>query len=273
MQKLSEPSNVNGVISRGRQNSILARMRAEGSVSVRELARDFDVSESTIRRDLELLDRNGELTRTHGGAVLLPRATVSTWSDPETRERPFGAASPAEESQKAAVAAAAARLVPDDAVVLLDIGTTTPYLARELHGRPVTVITSNLAVFDELRADEAVRLVLLGGAVRRNYRSLVGSLTQQALRELSADIAFLTCTGVRRDGRVVDNMAVEAPVKQAIIAASGSVVLLAPRAKFPGTGAMRICDLAEIDMVITTEGADEMTLDRCRQAGGQVVFA
>jgi DeoR/GlpR family transcriptional regulator of sugar metabolism len=272
MQNLSKATMVSGVISRGRQNNILARMQREGSVSVRDLARQFDVSESTIRRDLELLDRNGELTRTHGGAVLLPRATVSTKSDPERQERPFGAAGSAEESQKAAVAAEAARLVADDAVILLDIGTTTPYLARELHGRPVTVITSNLAVFDELREDEAIRLVLLGGVVRRNYRSLVGSLTQQALRELSADIAFLSCTGVRPDGRVVDNMAVEAPVKQAMMAASGSVVLLAPEAKFPGTGAMRICDLAEIDIVVTTSGADEKTLEYCRQAGGEVIF-
>ena len=273
MQNLSKTSMVSGMISRGRQNSILARMRKEGSASVRDLAREFDVSESTIRRDLELLDRNGELTRTHGGAVLLPRATVSTAADPERQERPFGAAGSREEGEKAAVAAEAARLVPDDAVVLLDIGTTTPYLAKQLRGRPVTVITSNLAVFDELRDDDAVRLVLLGGVVRRNYRSLVGSLTQQALRELSADIAFLSCTGVRADGRVVDNMAVEAPVKQAIIAASGSVALLAPKAKFPGTGAMRICDLTEIDIVLTTSGADEKTLEQYRQAGGKVIHA
>jgi DeoR/GlpR family transcriptional regulator of sugar metabolism len=264
---------VNVVISRGRQNSILTKMREDGSASVRELAQEFEVSESTIRRDLELLDRNGELTRTHGGAVLMPRATVSTASDPERLERPFGVASPDEERRKVAIAAAAARMVPDNAILLLDIGTTTPHLARQLRGRPVTVITSNIAVFDELREEESVRLVLLGGVVRRNYQSLVGSLTQQALRDVSADFAFLTCTGVRPDGRVVDNMAVEAPVKQALIAAAGRIVLLATEAKFPGTGAMRICDLSDVDTVITTSGADEGTLDRYRQAGGKVVLA
>ncbi|MEK8174926.1 hypothetical protein NKH77_55270 [Streptomyces sp. M19] len=86
-------------------------------------------------------------------------------------------------------------MVPDQSVVLLDIGTTTPMLARRLRGRDITVITSNLAVFDALRDDEAVRVVLLGGVVRRNYRTLVGSITELALRQVSADILFLSCTG------------------------------------------------------------------------------
>ncbi|MFD0444066.1 DeoR/GlpR family DNA-binding transcription regulator [Streptomyces rhizosphaericus] len=66
-------------------------------------------------------------------------------------------------------------------------------------------------MLDELRDDDAVRLVMLGGVLRRNYQSLVGSLTEQALRQVSADLLFLSCTGVRPNGHVVDNMAVEAP--------------------------------------------------------------
>jgi DeoR/GlpR family transcriptional regulator of sugar metabolism len=203
--------------------------------------------------------------------VLRPGATVTDSGDPLQRERPFAADAGLELKQR--VADRAAALVPDESVVLLDIGTTTPLVARQLRGRPVTVITSNLAVLDELRDDECVRLVMLGGVFRRNYRSFVGSLTQSALTQVSVDWAFLSCTGVRPSGHVVDDMAVEAPIKQAMIAAADRIVLLATAAKFPGTGALRLCALSDVDFVVTTAGANPQTLELCRQAGGQVIFA
>ncbi|GIL29846.1 DeoR/GlpR family DNA-binding transcription regulator [Actinocatenispora comari] len=258
------------MILRERQNHILSALQTDGAASVRQLAEQLSVSESTIRRDLEILDRNGELTRTYGGAVLKPRATMQD-NGPGEIEEPFDETVDAE--LKVRLADAAATMVPDHSVVLLDIGTTTPMLARRLHGRDITVITSNLAVFDELRDDEAVRVVLLGGVVRRNYRTLVGSIAELALRQVSADILFLSCTGVRANGAVVDNMAVEAPIKQSMIAASDKVVLLASEAKFPGSGALRLCSVEDVDVLVTTTEAPEQTLALCRRAGGEVVVA
>jgi DeoR/GlpR family transcriptional regulator of sugar metabolism len=259
------------VILRERQDRIVRALRSDGAASVRDLAQSLEVSESTIRRDLDLLDRNGELIRTYGGAVLRPGETVADSGDPLRRERPFTAETGIQLKQR--VAERAAALVPDDAVVLLDIGTTTPLVARRLRGRRVTVITSNLAVLDELRDDSCVRMVMLGGVLRRNYRSFVGSLTQAALTQVSADLLFLSCTGVRPSGHVVDNMAVEAPIKQAMITAADRVVLLATEAKFPGTGALRLCALSDVDSVVTTDGANPKTLEMCRNAGGQVIIA
>lgn len=255
------------MILRERQNRILSALRTDGSASVRELAEALAVSESTIRRDLELLDRNGELTRTYGGAVLTPGATVEDHGR-SAEEGTFDETTDADLKRRMAEAAAA--MVVDGSVIILDIGTTTPLVARLLRGRDITVITSSLAVFDELRDDDAVRLVLLGGVVRRNYRTLVGSLAELALSQVSADIVFLSCTGVRANGHVVDNMAVEAPIKQSMIAASDRVVLLASEAKFPGTGALRLCSLTEVDALVTTTGAPEETLALCRNAGGEV---
>jgi DeoR/GlpR family transcriptional regulator of sugar metabolism len=250
------------VTSSSRQARIVETIRATGVASVRVLAERLSVSESTIRRDLNLLDRNGELIRTYGGAAMTPRAP----------EEPFDVHAPHDSAMKHAMAEHAATLVPDDSVVLLDIGTTTPLIARQLRGRPVTVITSNVAVLDELRDDDAVRLVLLGGVLRRNYRSLVGSLTQTALRQVSADLLFLSCTGVRANGHVVDDMAVEAPIKQAMIEAADRVVLVASEAKFPGSGSFRLCSLSDVDTLVTTAGADPATVDPYRHAGGKVML-
>ncbi|MCX4703612.1 DeoR/GlpR family DNA-binding transcription regulator [Streptomyces sp. NBC_01352] len=248
-----------------RHARIVDALRTTGVASVRELAERLHVSESTIRRDLKLLDRNGELIRTYGGAALSLRAPAE--------EEPFGISASHDGTMKDAMAERAAALVPDESVVVLDIGTSTQRIARRLRGRPVTVITSNLAVVDELRDDEAVRLILLGGVLRRNYQSFVGSLTETALRQVSADLVMLSCTGVRTNGHVVDDMAVEAPIKQAMIEAADRVVLIASEAKFPGTGSLRICSLADVDVLVTTGGADPHTLDLCRQGGGEVIVA
>ncbi|GGL12663.1 DeoR family transcriptional regulator [Curtobacterium luteum] len=266
-----------GMILRERQNRIIKALHDDGAASVQELAAALAVSAATIRRDLEMLDRNGELVRTWGGAVLAPRQTARdvprdeprATEDDEVVEAPFEAAGDYDLKHRMAVAAAA--MVQDGQVVILDIGTTTPLVAELLRGRDITVITTNLAVFDVLRDDEAVRLVLLGGVVRRNYRTLVGSLAEAALDQVSADVLFLSCTGVRANGHVVDNMAVEAPIKQSMIAAAERVVLLASEAKFPGTGALRLCSLTDVDVLITTTGAPDDTLAHSRNAGGEVI--
>ncbi|GAA4686241.1 DeoR/GlpR family DNA-binding transcription regulator [Frondihabitans cladoniiphilus] len=260
------------MILRERQDRIINALRSTGAASVRELAEALDVSEATIRRDLQVLDSNGELTRTYGGAVLRAGHVVDEHGSEGDRERPFEFGEDEQRAEKKKMAVAAAAMIHDDSVVILDIGTTTALVARELRGRNVTVITSNLAVFDELRDDTSVRLVLLGGVVRRNYRTLVGSLTELALTQVSADYLFLSCTGVRGNGHVVDNMAVEAPIKQSMIAAADKVVLLASEAKFPGTGALRLCSLTDVDVLITTENAPEETLALCRNAGGEVTI-
>jgi DeoR/GlpR family transcriptional regulator of sugar metabolism len=257
------------IVSERRQR-ILNELRASGTASVPELAETLGVSASTIRRDLEILDRNGELTRSYGGAVLL-RSGMTVQEGAESPETPYDDS--ADIDLKVRVAKAALEFVEDGSVVLLDIGTTTPFLARMLRGRDITVVTSNLAVFDELRNDSAVRVVLLGGVLRRNMRTLVGSLTVSSLQQISADVMFLSCTGVRAGGAIVDDMAVETPLKQAMIAASDKVVLLASEAKFPGTGALRVCALSDVDVLVTTDGAPAEAIELCRASGGEVVIA
>ena len=251
-----------------RRNHILAALEPAGAASVRDLAVGLGVSESTIRRDLEVLDRNGELIRTYGGAVVIPGATVE---DNETVSLEGAYDADIDRGIKLSMAQAAAEMVADGSVVVLDIGTTTPLIARQLRGRDVTVVTSNLAVFDELRNDDTARLILLGGVVRRNFHTLVGTLTESSLRDIAADTLFLSCTGVRSSGQIVDDMAVEAPIKRSMIDSSDRTVLLASASKFPGTGALRLGSIADVDAVISTVGAPEATLDICRNAGGKVV--
>lgn len=249
-----------------RHERILQILSSEGAIPVGELAAQLQVSEATARRDLTELERDGRLRRVYGGAIPHTDGKLDA-------ERPFTEVATSDLPDRTAVAAQAAELVGDGDVVLLDIGTTTLELAKRLSGRPVTVVTSNLAVYEELRDDSSVTLILLGGVVRQNYRSLVGFLTESALRQLHVNRLFLGTSGVLPDGRIMDSTTVEVPIKQAMIAAADQVVLLATAAKFPGVGLAKICDPRDLHVVITNSTSDPVTLDVLREADVEVRLA
>jgi len=244
-----------------RQARILDSLRVDGEVTVEDLAEQFGVSLSTIRRDLNALSAEGLLRRVRGGGSIEPDKVP--FSDVQRQQRP----------EKTRIAARAAELVSDGDVVLIDIGTTTALLARELRGRRITVITSSLAVIDELRDDDGVELIVLGGVVRGNYHSMVGALTEQALAQIRATICFLGTSGIRPDGTISDTTGMEVPVKRAMIASSQRAVVLADASKFPGVGLLSVCGPEELWGVVTNEDADPATLAVLRSNDIEVMTA
>jgi DeoR/GlpR family transcriptional regulator of sugar metabolism len=210
-----------------------------GQAHVSALAESFGVSEMTVRRDLHSLAREGKLERVHGGAV-------HTASEPG-----FSQIEVERFDVKDRLGAAAAALVEDGQTVMIDIGTSTTAISRHLHGKQVTVVTTNLAVVEELLPDPGIELVLPGGIVRRNYRSLVGVLAEDSLRQLKSDIAFLGTSGVDAELGVWDTTMVEVPIKRLIIGGADQVVLIADVAKFSMTGMVRVCGPESLDHVVT----------------------
>jgi DeoR/GlpR family transcriptional regulator of sugar metabolism len=247
------------VLPAERRQHILRALRG-GSAQVAELAERFGVSEMTVRRDLRDLERAGKLTRVHGGAV-------------SAAEPPFAEIAVEGLAEKDRIGAAAAALIEDGQAVMLDIGTTTLQLARHLRGREVTVITTNLAAYEELLPETSIELVLLGGTVRRNYRSLVGVLAEDALRRLRVDIAFLGASGIEPDLGVMDTTMVEVPIKRLMIAAGRRAVLLADARKFGMGGIVRYCGADELDAVVTDDAAPQEARDALAGAGVEVIVA
>ena len=243
-----------------RRQQILRAVRS-GRAHVGDLAERFSVSEMTVRRDLRELERDGKLERVHGGAV-------SSGTEP-----PFAQIAVERLDVKDRIGRAAAALVEDGQTVMIDIGTTTLQVACHLRGRPVTVITSNLAVFDELASDPDIELILPGGVVRRNYRSLVGVLAEDTLRQLHADIAFLGASGLTEDLAVMDTTMVEVPIKRAMLAAADRTVLCVDGAKCGMGGIVRVCGAADLDTVITDATAPADRRERLEEAGVQVITA
>ncbi|MEV7391445.1 MULTISPECIES: DeoR/GlpR family DNA-binding transcription regulator [unclassified Streptomyces] len=249
------------MLAEQRHQLILQALRSGGTVTVTDLAARLEASAATVRRDLLKLEEDGLLTRVHGGAVI------------EEDPAPFAEAVEAQVDAKDAIAAKAVTLIEDGQSVILDSGSTVYRLARLLHGRRITVITNNLAVYEELVQDENVDLMLLGGMVIRESRMLDGFMAEDNLRQVQADWLFMGACGVRAGGQVMDTTVAEVPARRAMIAASDKVALLADDTKFPGTGMVKICDPADLDVVVTDASYGVAARTALEEAGVRVVQA
>lgn len=193
-----------------------------GQGGVDELAQQFDVSPSTIRRDLARMAEGGRLVRTYGGAA--PGGI--------TGEQGVGERERLARAEKTAIARAAADLVRDGDTVILDAGTTCGALARQLRDhRELTVITSGLSTVEGLMGAEDVDVVLLGGSMRALSRGTIGPLAELVLRRLTARVVFLGADGVVAGRGVCEASTAQTTLKELMIAQSDHVVVLADAAK------------------------------------------
>ena len=229
-----------------RHAGILTAVRRQGSATVGQLSAQLEVSEATIRRDLMQLAEDGLLRRVRGGACTL-RGSVR----PEPDARPFEHVAASAPESKRLIAERAAALIADDDVIALDIGTTVAAMCPLLRSRSLTVVTASLAVVRALADAPGIDILVLGGLLRPNYQSMVGTLTESALRQVRVDAAFLGTSGVRADGTVLDSTPSEVPVKRGLLEVSARAYLLADHEKFPGSGFLEVAPLTRFTGLVT----------------------
>ncbi|WP_129337070.1 DeoR/GlpR family DNA-binding transcription regulator [Cellulomonas endophytica] len=237
-----------------RQREIVSRARAAGRVGVRGLAESFDVAQETVRRDLLVLAQAGLLRRVHGGAIPTPGPD----GEPEVAERETRMS-----DEKERIATLAVQELPHGGSVLLDAGTTTVRLAMLLPpDRELTVVTHALPVAALLATRPNITLHVLGGVVRPRTLAAVGERALEALRGVYADVAFLGANGLARRYGLTTTDPAEATVKRALLERSRRTVVLADRTKFGRRDAVHVCDLADVDLVISDSGlADDLAAD------------
>lgn len=231
-----------------------------GSLALRDVAGPLNVSEATVRRDINRLAADGRVRRVYGGASIR-----------EPDEIPFVYSDVTDRDQKRRIADTACRYVTDGDTVILDVGSTVLEIARRLAGRDITVVTSNLAVCDVFRGDAATELVVLGGTVRHNYQSTVGAITESALSHIHADVAFFGTSGVTTSGKMLDTIEAEATIRRRMLVASERHILLASERKFPGTGRHVVCPASDIQVLVTTCQTPTAYLEPFRNANTEIV--
>jgi DeoR/GlpR family transcriptional regulator of sugar metabolism len=217
------------VFAAERRQLILEMVRANGAVSLRELARVVQTSEVTVRRDVRALEAEGLLDRRHGGAVL-PGGF--------TRESGFPQKSHLATAEKTAIADLAAGLVEEGEAIVVGAGTTTQELARRLARVPgLTVVTNSLLVAQALAHANRVEVVMTGGTLRGSNYALVGSGAEQSLQGLRVSKAFLSGSGLTAERGLSTSNMLSASVDRALVQAAAEVVVLADHTKL-GTDTM-----------------------------------
>ncbi|HEY6567884.1 MAG TPA: DeoR/GlpR family DNA-binding transcription regulator [Actinomycetota bacterium] len=245
-----------------RLSAILEDLSSDGAVGVAELSERLGVSSATIRRDLELLEQQRLLTRTHGGAV----------GQGVLYELPLRYKSARHQEEKKRIAAAAAERVTDGAAIGLTGGTTTTEVARAVIDRQrLTVVTNALNIAGELAVRPNLKLVVTGGYARPESYELVGPLAEQSLAGLNLDVVFLGVDGIATDAGITTHHEVEAHTNRALIERARHVVVVTDSSKIGLVAFAQICPIDRIHEVITDGAVDVEHLVALREAGVTVV--
>lgn len=245
-----------------RQAGVLRRLQQDGQVSVTDLAAAFETAEITIRRDLEHLAREGVLRRVRGGAI-----SLLTRRD----ELPFGVRVNEHAAAKRRIGRQAASLIGAGETVILDSGTTALEVARNLAERRMTVMPLSLPAAMILAAFPDVHLILPGVDVRSGEQGCSGSLALSAIASMRFDTFVMSCCACDVDRGVTAYDLSDASIKRAAMTASGRVVLIADSDKFTRSSPAVICDLTEIDTLITDTDLPSTRLARIRQVIPEVL--
>ncbi len=255
------------MLARQRQALILDRVRRVGAVRVADLVRELEVSDMTVRRDLEVLHEQGLLEKVHGGATA-PSGFASY-------EPAFVTKAALQQSEKATIAAEAAAMVEPGMALALSAGTTTYALASMIAAVPgITVVTNSLQVSEVLnRTRRQDQTVILTGGIRTPSEALVGPFAVAQLRSVHLDIVFMGVHGMdAKAGFTCPNL-MEADTDRALIEAGRRLVVLADHSKWGVVGIASIARLDQADVLITDSEIDPDALAAVSEAVPEVVIA
>jgi DeoR family L-fucose operon activator len=225
-----------------RYDKIVQLVNERGSVRVSELSEICGVTEETIRRDLDRLEAEGKLRRSHGGAVSVKE---------QAAEIPYFEREVTNVEEKKKIAQEAIRhIAPQDRIVL-DASSTAWYVAQNLPDIPLTVLTNSIKVALELSSKEKIEVISTGGMLSASSLSYVGPLTDRSLELYHVNKAFVSCKGVHLKRGISESSELQATVKRKMIDLADQVYLLADSSKFGLQSFTHVAPLRDVDVLIT----------------------
>jgi DeoR/GlpR family transcriptional regulator of sugar metabolism len=233
-----------------------------GALSVEEIAERFDVSFATVRRDLSRLHRDRRITRTYGGIALTGPVELSI----QQRHLEFTA-------EKDAIGRKAAELVDDGAVVIIDAGTTTEFVARHLDAAEVTVFTNGIGAVNVLLAKEDVSVVVLGGRLRAVNQTISGAEAEHMLHSVLADYAFIGADAVHPEYGVASRTLEQSRLKTLMMQRARQIVVVADHRKVSTDQFNYWSPMPARWRLITDDEADPAALEELRKSGAQIESA
>ncbi len=248
-----------------RHSEIMDNLLKQGSIQVTELANYLQVSSVTIRKDLTNLEKEGKLYRSHGRAILI---------NPFTNNRTVTEKEKLNMDEKQQIGAEAAKLIePNDSIVLAS-GTTIHSLARSIHPESrLTVVTASLQVAEVLAPLDTVELIQLGGIVRHTSLSVVGKYAEMILAGFSFSKLYLGVDGIDLEFGISTTDMREAEINRAMMQTAQKTIVLADSTKFGRRGFAKICNIEDVDMIITDNRLPEQIRQQVEAMGIDLVIA
>lgn len=230
-----------------RQKKIVELVNERLSIRVTELSRIFSVTEETIRRDLEKLEKENLLMRSHGGAVSIEKDQLET----SYLEREIINA-----KEKKEIAIAAVKLIEAGDQIVLDASTTAWYVAKELPDMPLTVLTNSIKVAIELSKKEQIRVISTGGTLLSQSLSYVGPLAEKSLEMYHVNKSFLSCKGVHLERGLSDSNELQALLKKQMMEIADETILMIDSSKFGTRAFSQIGPLSAVECIIVDSKID-----------------
>ncbi|WP_068674980.1 DeoR/GlpR family DNA-binding transcription regulator [Oceanobacillus sp. Castelsardo] len=249
-----------------RRNIIMKVLKENKRITVKELAKEINVSEATLRTDLNKLEQNGLLARTHGGAVL---------NDELGKETNFSVRKLKNKEEKKKISLKALEMVQDKQCILLDASSTALELASFIKKQPkqLTVITSGIQTAMELKENPDITVILIGGVVTKGSAATEGTLGLNILDYVYIDTMFTSPNGFTFESGLTDFNLYEVSLKKEMIKRANNVITLIDSSKIGTNSSAVFAETDKIDTLITDKAVDKELVEKLQQSGVNVVIA
>lgn len=251
------------MLAEDRRSRLLELVRVQGFASLPDLAGELQVSESTVRRDLDHLEGIGSAKRTHGGVF---------YTGPSPKLSHFDQRQESNWDKKRLIAQAASEYIEDGDTVLLDGGSTTYELAQLLVGRPLQIVTNSLPVANLFTASDSVDLVIVGGYVHVRTGVTLGPYANEMIRDLNVRRTVLSVAAVADEGFYNSNLLL-VETERAMMKSADEVIVLADSTKFGHKSLAHLCQLENIDMLVVDNEITQDWRSKIIAAGVELVVA
>ena len=247
-----------------RKNMILRMLQEEKKVIVADLSKKFEVTEETIRRDLEKLEAQGLAQKTYGGAILNenPNADLS-----------YTIRQKANVDKKRAIARKVAELIENGDHIMLDASSTAVFIAKELKSKKnLTIITTSIEILLELVDVSGWRVMGTGGTMKEGNLSFIGPHSEQMLENYHVDKAIVSCKGIDMKRGFTDSNEADAHIKKVILDSANTRILVADSTKFERVSFSKSCDIEDIDIFVTDTKPTEEWLAKFELRNVKVLY-
>ncbi len=247
-----------------RRNLILEKLQEEKRVVVGELSQLYGVSEETIRRDLDKLDKDGLATKSYGGAVINENTSI---------DMPFNVRKKWNVTGKQKIAELVAGLINDGEHIILDASTTAVFIAKAIKQKSsLTVITNSIEIIIELSDVSDWNIISSGGSLKEGYLALVGPHAIEGLTAYNVEKAIMSCKGIDIDKGITDGNEQFSQAKQTMLKSAKQSIFAIDSSKFEEVAFSKICDVSQADIIVTDEKPDERWLGFFEKSGVKCLY-